>query len=431
MPEGVILDECPRTLLDFQIMIPSREKSFSIFRGSVCWLSRFDCTLFSEFGRNRPTDSKFGVRIQLATLEDEVYRLHHSPKRSSARYKKSLQHLEQSLEYWVIVNEVFRSAYVGTHDADLQFEFLSARICTRRKSFEPGYVCRVLSDSRASCLLVVIFYGKYELSMIEQFDILLLSERSSERFSGNFSGRSSKSGKVFSPEFISYEASEYVPSRFHKLLDVFAVPAFFLLVMNLVWSSSVDNELNAEEDLILLRMTCACFKEVRARIQANNHIRKVGQAFEGLFEVIDLVGAFQQPQSSRFDIQQSSNVHDTANTSTPFSEQYQPPESWESFSETNTSAKKSDSLGAGVSPGSLTLIDLYYQPYNPLHPSLFPNDMHQQQQLMQPPVLTRPHMNEPDVSMDDFANPMLISEFLKNNPAKFFEVTPQNQQGYF
>lgn len=410
-----------------------RDKSSSISRGSICWLPSFDCSLFSEFSEIGPVRSKSTAWIQLAGLEDDIYQLLHSQRRTSAQYKGALLHLEQDLTHWASANGVFDSPHAGTREIDLQLEFLAARICIQRKSPDPGHVRQALSDSRASCLLVVISFGKHEPFMVEQLDTLLLPKSPLEKHGRGTPGRTSKSGKAYYPESTTFETSDYVPSRFHNLLNRFSVPAFFLLAMNTVWPSSAYDESKAEEDLSLLKRTCACFKELDAGMQANNHTRKVGRAFESLLEVIDLIKTSQQRQSAHFGVQQSTKPHNRPSTSIPFSEQYElsdfrnlpspsaslvPPVSWGSFSNMNASATTPNSLSAGVSPGLLTPIDSFYQPYNPLQPNLFPP------QIMRLPSLPRPHMSEPDVPMDDHADSMLVSDFLTKNPSILFNVTP-------
>ena len=438
-PEGVSSEEAQERLKVFSSLY-LRDKSFSISRGSICWLPSFDCSLSSELGESGPANSKFAVRIQLARLQDESYRLFHSadsPRRSSAKYKSALLRIEQGLEHWANANEVFSSPYASTRDVDLQLEFLAARICVFRKSPEPSHVSRAISDSRASCLWVVISYGKHEPSMIEQLDDLLPSKSPSKSLGRSNSGRSSKSGKASSSESAKQNTSESVSSRFHSLLDTFSVPAFFLLATNVIWPSSPYDESKTEEDLNLLQRTCACYKEFDARTQANNHTRKVGRAFESLLEVVNLIKAPHQLQSPHHGMQQRNNVHDTPSTSNPFGEQPRlsefsnlpspsassiPPVSWESFSNKNTSTTTPDSPIAGASTGLLTPMDSQYQPYDPLRQNLFFPQM--QQQTMQPPSLNRQNTSESDVCMNDYADSRLLSEFLATNPNMPFDIAP-------
>lgn len=434
-PEGVSSEEAQEHLKVFNSLY-LRDKSLSILRGSICWLPSFDCSISSELGESGPAGSRFAVRIELARLQDESYRLFQSAdssRRSSAKYKSALLHIEQGLEHWAYANELFGSPYASTREVDLQLEFLAVRICVFRQSPEPSHVRRVLSDSRASCLLVVISYGKHEPSMIERLDDLLLSESPSKSPGTRTSGRSSESGEASSSKSTERNTSESFPSRFHSLLDSFSVPAFFLLAKNVIWPSSASDESKAEEDLNLLQRTCACYEELDARTQANNHTRKVGRAFESLLEVVSLIKTSQQPQQPHSGMQQSNNAHNTPGTNNPFGEQRRrsessnlpspsastiPPISWESFSNRNTSTRTPGSPSAGASNGLLTPMDSQYQPNNPLRQNLF--FPHMQQQIMRPPSSNHQRASESDVSMDDYADSRLLSEFLATNPSMSF-----------
>jgi len=322
--EGVSSEEAQERLKVFTSLY-LRDKSFSTSRGSIGWLPSFDCSLPSELGESGLADSTFAVRIDLARLQDEIYRLFHSAdssRRSSAKYKSDLLRIEQGLGHWANANEVFSSPIASSRDVDLQLEFLAVRICVFRKSPEPSHMRQALSDSRASCLLVVISYGKHEPSMIEQLDDLLSSKSPSESPGTRTSGRSSKRGKTSSSESTKQNTSEFDPSRLHSLLDSFSVPAFCLLATNLIWPSSAYDESKAEEDLDLLQRTCASYKELDARTQANNHTRKVGRAFKSLLEVVNLIKTSQQLSSPHNGMEQSNNAYNAPSTSNPFGEQY-------------------------------------------------------------------------------------------------------------
>lgn len=273
----------------------------------------------------------------------------------------------------------------------------------------------------------------HEPSMIEQLDDLLSSKSPSESPGTRTSGRSSKRGKTSSSESTKQNTSEIDPSRLHSLLDSFSVPAFCLLATNVIWPSSAYDESKAEEDLNLLQRTCASYKELDARTQANNHTRKVGRAFKSLLEVVNLIKTSQQLSSPHNGMEQSNNAYNAPSTSNPFGEQYRlsefgnlpsppassiPPLSWEAFSNKNTSTTKPGSPSVGVPLGLLTPMDSQNQPYDPLRANLF--FPHTQQQIMRPPSSNRQHTSEPDMSMDCFPDSRLLSEFLRTDPPMSF-----------
>ena len=434
-PEGIGPEEAQERLKVFT-SLHLRDKSYSILRGSICWLPNVDCSLSSELGGNGPTESRFAIRIQLAKLQDEGYRLFHSvdsSRRSSAKYKSALLRIEQGLGQCASANELFNSSFANSRDIDLQLEFLATRICVFRKSPQPSHALQALNDSRASCLMVVISCGKHEPFMIEQLDEILLSKSPSKSLGRKTSGKTNKTNKTLSSESAKMNPIESVPSRFHTILDSFSISAIFLLVANVVWPSPVYSESKTEEDLDLIQRTCACYKELDARTQANNHTRKIGRIFEKLLEVINLIKNSQQLHSPHSAMQQSKNAHNVSNTSSFFGEQHRlpesanlpspspssiPPLSWESFSNKNTSTTSTGSPSAGASPGLLTPMDSQYQAYDPLRPDLFFS--HMQQQIMRPGSSNLPNTCEIDMNMDYCADPRLLSDFTATNHSMTF-----------
>ena len=430
-PEGLSSEEAQERVKAFT-SLNLRDKRHLILRGSICWLPSFDCSLSSDFGGRGYGNSKYATRIQLASLQDESYRLLHSAdssRRSSTKFKSSLLRLDQGLGHWADASGLFSSPYAPSHEIDLQLEFLAVRICVFRKSQESRHTRQALIDSRVSCLLVLISCGKHDPSMIEQLDDLLLPSSPTRSLGRGTSRRTSRSSKA-SAESPKMDTSESSPLRFHRVLDSFSAPAFFLLATNVIWPSSAYDELKAEEDLHLLQRTSACYKELDAGTQANNYTRKVGRAFESVLEVANLVKTSQQSQAPHVGIQQSNHAHNVQSTSSPFGEQHQlsepsilstvtsssiAPVPWANFANSHTSTTTQSSPSTSA---SLTSTDLQFQHFDPHQQSLFFS--HTQQQNMQPPNSNCQQPNESDVSMEYFADARLLSEFAATNPAMTF-----------
>ena len=435
-PEGV----SPEALERYKVFksLYLRDKSSMILRGSICWLSSGDSRLWLEADANRPVDHKSAARTQLSRLEDDSYQLSlskDSPGRSSAKYQSELLRIERRLEHWANVNEIFCSPYASNCDIDLKLEFLATRIHLLRKSPEPNHILQTLNDSRASCLLVIISYDKHEKAMIEQLDILLHSKSPSKLLGRQHYGRSSKSSKGFLSES-ARRSTISISSQPQKLLDTFSLPAFFLLATNVLWPSLAYDESKVEQDLNLLQRTCACFKESGDKTQTNNHIRKVGQTFEGLLGVIDLIKRSQQTQLLRRKTQQSTNVQDTVNTGNYFGEQRQvselynlpsssassiPSLAWKSSSINDVPIPTPNFSSAGNSNWQGPL-DSYHQYYDPSGQDLFLPYM--QQHFMQTQSSESQPATESDLIMDDFPDTSLLSEFLTENQPMSFEIMP-------
>lgn len=402
-----------------------RDKSFSISRGSICWLPSFDCIFSSELGQLASADSNWSARFQLARLQEEIYRLFHSAesqKQCSAKHMIALSRIEQSLERWANAHDIFSSPYIGTNDVDLQLEFLAARISTLRGNTEAGHVRRALDAARASCILLLISYGKHDQPMVERLETLVLSNSPSKTLGKSASPRSEARKATSGP----------VPLLSHSLLDTFSVPAFFLLVKALIWPVSATDELKAEEDMDLLQKVCACCKELDAKTQANNHTRKVGRAFERLLRLVNLIKNSQQLPTSLSGRAQSSNSHtprtmhnyfsgpqgfsDFMAVPAPSAVPLPDAVSWDCLSSNKTSTRTSEAASTGAPTGMMTPMDSEYmsQPFDALQPQYF--SPHFQQPTVSVQSRKRPCWSEPDVAMDDFPDPRLFSDFLAADP---------------
>ena len=435
VPGGSTFEEAQERLKVFTSLY-LRDKSYSILRGSICWLPSFDCSLSSEIGFGSPSESNFAGRIQLARIQDEIYRLIHSSeasKQSSVKYKNALLRIEQSLGYWANATGLFSAQHADRSNVDLQLEFLATRICVFRKSAELSHVRQAISDSRASCLLLAISYGKHQPTMIEQVDEILLSKTPSKSLGRRTSGRSSRNNKDSTSESLHRGTTENAPARLHHLLDSFSVPAFFLLSTNVIWPSPACDESKAEEDLDLLQRTCSCYKEFDVRTQADNHTRKVGRVLNRLLDVIRLVRSPGQSQSPRDRLQQSKISSNSPGLSNPFGEQQGfsdninvpsptassiPPMFWESYLNSKASTNMASSPSSGASPELITPPDAQFQQFDPLQQSLcFPQ---MQQPVIQPSTSLPQQTSESDTPMDFFPDSRMFSDFPASSTSMAF-----------
>lgn len=434
MSDGVSPEEAQERFKVFRSLY-LRDKSFSISRGSICWLPSFDCSLSSDLGQMPFPDSTCTARIQLARLQEDIYRLFHSAesqRQSSPKHKNALARIEQGLEQWTNEHDIFSSPCTGGRDADLQLEFLAARISAFRGSSDPIHIRRALNDARASCLLLLISSGKQDQSILQRSDTIPTSKSLAKSLGKTTSSRSNKgknSTKESSSNTARENASESVPILFHSLLDTFSVPAFFLLVKNVLWPLSPNDDSQAEEDINLLQKACACYKELDIRVQANNHTRKVGRAFERLLEVVNLIKnpicfprkhldtarapvAKPQPHQTR-------KVSSTDHRPSPTSPTFRPHPHTPCLLCPGIASRPKTSLIAPprrpvrLPPPLLT----------PMETDFF--SQHFQQQSMSPNSKKRPRLGEPEVSMNDYSGSRLLSDFLAASPMMAFEVPSQ------
>jgi len=414
-----------------------RDKSLAISRGSVCWLPSFDCSLSSELSQIASADSNCAARIPLSRIQEDIYRVFHSPeltRQTSAVHKSALLRIEQDLERWAHSNDIFSSPCTGSRNVDLQLEFLAARISAFRGSSEPSHVHRVFNDARASCLLLLTSYGKHDRSAAQFPEAFPLSNSPSKplsvmspRSSMSKTSKSDDSEHGMKEDATKEGAGDDAPLRFHPLLDTFSVVAFFLLVKNVIRPVSPNDESHIEEDVRLLRKVYACYKEVDARTQADNHIRKVGLVFERLLEVVNITNNYEPGQTSIPATRNSSstplNVQNFLCGSQIFpdfsdfpapSAHPMPSIGWDSLPFKNISTRKADSASTNPSPGLLT----------PLESDIF--SPHFQQPLISS-NRKRPRLSPADPSMDDYTSSRMLSDFLAASPMISFDLTTQEE----
>lgn len=402
-----------------------RDKWFSISRGSICWLPRSDSCLPSELSQEIACNPYYSTRLSLAIIQEDIYKLLYSadsPRLSVENYKSEVSRIEESLDNWAKSQEIFSSSSSCSRDiVDLQLEFLGTRINAFRGSSDPMHLQRVLNDARASCMLLLISYGKHDDSMIEQLELLPLSKSPSKSLGRAATRASKRKGLNKHPQSNNGKGNlvTVAPLRFHSLLDSFSVPAFFLLVTSALWPLSTRDEPQARQDLILLQQVCDCYNDLDARNPVNNYTRKVGCTFKNLLAVVNIIREFQEPQPSSSNPRQqssdpnaSTNTQSIINQKTPsfpdFSDLPGPPvyltpsiaQDTLSLSK-NISARTTEAISAGESPVMLTPLDADYlgQWYDaPRQTTPSPNF---QQSHPSIPGRKRPRLDDAETNLDD------------------------------
>ncbi|KAI9830052.1 MAG: hypothetical protein M1819_005882 [Sarea resinae] len=434
--DGICPEEAQERINVFRSLY-LQDKSSLILRGSICWLPSFDCGLSSELNQSVSTSSDWTARVQLAGLQDEVYRSFHSAmskRPSSAKQKGALSRIEQGLKDWAKFHRIFGNPPAGTYVADLQLEFLATRISAFSGSLEPCHILQVLDDSRLSCLLLLVSYGKYDQSITKRLDAHLPS-RSLPNLSGKKRHIQSSRKNDSSSSDAAREnsnATEPLPIQLHGLLDAFSVPAFFILTKNVMWPVMERDDSRAEDDLDLLQRVSACYREYDSRVQTSNQIHKVGCAFERLLEVVGLIksprsspdmhqkDSGHSPFSGQISFGGPQGLHDFHNGPVP-SAYAIPPLSMDECS------NKSGSRTTSNTPSVGTMTELptprepqeMGQPYDSFGQRPFPQMPHQED--MRPPNRKRRLLSEPDVCMGDDPDSRLLSDFLATAPDMCFD----------
>lgn len=429
-PEGISAEEGEERLKVF-ISLYLQDKRFSISRGSLCWLPSFDCSLPSKPSQLAFADPNCFARIQLARLQEDIYQSFYSAEshtQFSTKNKSALSRIERRLKHWVHTNGVFSSSFATSHNVDLQLDFLAATIRAFRVSTDPGHVRQALDSARASCMLLLIAYGKHDQSILERLEALLLPESPSRIFSKAISPRPGGSDKHTSSDTFRQNAGESITQRPYSLLDTSSIPGIFALIKSIVCATSADAESQAEEDLDLLQRVCAAFQEFDAGSQQNHGTVNIGRVLQGLLEVVSLIKRPANPLMSVHGSNSSSNLHtspssegspDRAQSIPDFSSMLaSSPYQIHSLPWNASSNKATPRMG--LSPNLISPLDAQYttQTVEPFRHQLSPT--HIQHQTMPPPSRKRPYENDRDLSMDNDTELSSLSDYFFLAPEMSF-----------
>ena len=432
-PEGISAEEAEERVKVFMSLY-LQDKRFAISRGSLCWLPSFDCNLPSKPSQIAFADPTCIARIQLARLQEDIYQSFYSAESQthfSLKNKNALSRIERRLKHWARTNEVFSSSFAPTRNVDLQLDYLAASIRAFRVSTDPGHVRQALDSARASCMLLLIAYGKHEQSISEQLQALLLPDSSSRDFSKTISPQSGGSDKDASSDAVTQNTDDSITQRPYSLLDTSSIPGIFTLIKSIVCADSTDTESQAEEDLDLLQKVCAGFQEFDARSQQNQGTVKIGRILQGLLEVVSLIRRPANPSMSLQRSNQISNPHTSPSSQDSLdraqsvpdissllaSSPYQMP----SLSWSASSSKATTRMGE--SPNLISPLDSQYNAhiFEQSRQQLLSTRM--QHQNMLPPSRKRLRENDQDLSLDSDPELTSLSDFLFVAPEMSFDVT--------
>jgi hypothetical protein len=153
-----------------------RDKSLCITRGSVSWLPNPHCNIIPQLSAAVKCQAPYSNILQLAMIQEEIYRLMHSVSSRTRRPNKSqtakvLRSIEHHLDQYARTYSIFGGEIFpfDSRRAILTLEFLSTRIFALEHGSEQRHVEQVHSDARASCILLLITHGVQDSQIIDTF----------------------------------------------------------------------------------------------------------------------------------------------------------------------------------------------------------------------------------------------------------------------
>ncbi|EED15852.1 conserved hypothetical protein [Talaromyces stipitatus ATCC 10500] len=291
-----------------------RDKSLCITRGSVSWLPSYDCNITTQLKLVVERQASFSSRIRLAMIQDELYhmtcaasgsRRDSHPRISQPATPKSIrQQLDQLASDCSILSGLSPS-YLP-RDIFIAMEFLSTRIVALKLDPETRHTSgRLFADARASCFLLLLAHGDRNSSVIDAY-------------------HSSTGTDVSSIRNGTSPTSEPNTKSFTALLDVFSVPAFFVLFESLVFQETErDGGGESGADWDLLRKVSSCYTKGSSHLPPQGYHSRVARI---LNQLIDNAHLFQRSPSNSYSSGSSLEVAAESTQSHSSSNQQLPPE---------------------------------------------------------------------------------------------------------
>ncbi|WPH01314.1 Hypothetical protein R9X50_00415300 [Acrodontium crateriforme] len=255
----------------------ARDRSLCILRGRLSWMSSDEYNITSQLGIASTEGGRpYNDRYRLTGLQDEIHRLSTGISlgklTSQSKIQTRLRVIEARLDEFAN-DSTFLQATEGASPvlALMPLEFLASRILALQYGIEERHKTQVLSDARASCLLLLIACGEQDRQLLDQLNSLHGPQRSDQTPVNEISGVRKNA------------------SFFKNALDSFSVPAFFVLLNRLLQSREEEEPTGATPDIDLLRKVSAVYKTHAGGIQAGSYHGKLAQVFGRLLAMAELL----------------------------------------------------------------------------------------------------------------------------------------------
>lgn len=248
-----------------------RDKTFSISRGINCWLPSLECSISFALGKSLPIDTVMLARLQLARLQEEIYRALYSSESfplSTNQRRAAICRIEEGLRQWAEEAYADPASSEAVQAIDVQLDFYASRIVALRSSSDPRHMKQVVRDARASSLLLTTAVGRVANAAPSMPEGVPASPT------------------LGSPSSLRQSESEHASLRIRSLAESFSIPAFFALIKNLIWPVLEDPD---QCDVELLQAVIQVFKDLDHRTGVKTYTRKVSNTFQSLLAIAQVL----------------------------------------------------------------------------------------------------------------------------------------------
>ncbi|KAF7559509.1 hypothetical protein G7046_g4641 [Stylonectria norvegica] len=270
-----------------------RDKDFAICRGSSSWLPTYDSSISPLADQLNGDEAKYTARIELARIQDEVYRHFHSaeaPTLPPSKHFHLLSKLEQKLDRWAATHRATRNSTCSVESATLMLSFCATRLCVFRGSEDARVASQAVQDAKASCIIFVLTTSSVpDDNLSKMLDQLLAQKQCSSPFEAIDDQFTCTSASVNAAR---EEADGGAASALPRLTASFPLAALFLVAKNILQPiTAADDIVGRTEEEMFLQLLEA-LRDRYAAVADYDHIenftRKLSRTLETLVRVLRL-----------------------------------------------------------------------------------------------------------------------------------------------
>lgn len=266
-----------------------RDKELAISRGTVSWLTEINFPTIPEF--NNPEESAHKSKLELAIIQNKIYRIAHTSKprpRSSRKLQSILAVIEDELSNFARSQGLFGVSTHGNSDCVAnQISFLSTRIGAMLDSPSDAHARLALLDSRVSCLTLLLAFTPNDPDLLSRFEKLVSTNRAAYQFS-TVEGATTRT---------KANTKSLSSMALLGLLHSFPAAAMFLLAKNIISPRQQKDESDTADDLALVQRVYACYVANASIMAAGSYGRRLMSTYQVVLQLLSLVKNAAKPEA--------------------------------------------------------------------------------------------------------------------------------------
>lgn len=252
-----------------------RDKNSAICRGSNPWLPSYGSKVSPLSYQLDEKEAKHVPRLELARIQDDVYRYFRSgevPGLTSSKHLQLVSKYKRRLEEWITTYLVKDNIAESTNSVSLLLSSLATRIAIFRGSSHERHREKAFKDAKASCIILL-------QALEHRMDPNLLNTL--RQLVGRLRPLIEQSSCIENGDTISVLA-------LHQLTASFPLAALFLVAKNVLEPITTEDDTlsDTKEEISLLERLRDCFAETGGHHQAESFVSKLNSTLDTLVRAI-------------------------------------------------------------------------------------------------------------------------------------------------